>query len=457
MTKRSLPIATIIHLFAAAHATVALLSRSLNYIDDVPLTVLTILMIVIISLRRGLQMELVAVLSLIGCFMGYLLGTYGAMGISFIIHNDLIAPAITTFLITEMVGWATFVLSKYRSSHTNNELRWSPSTFQIILIAAAILLLRISYTLIFRSAYFAQAGIYPEFQRLFANTFALTALLCGNIIFVSLLPRLERHRELRTAITIAFTALFSLLITLLVYYELPQGNNTYMNGILLFRLYSVILLADIVVYTIMSLVNYVLRSNVELRNERGKKHQAQYQYNKLKQQINPHFLFNSLNILDYLVQEQQTERASAFIRKLANTYRYMLNNEDEQLVMLSEELDFATMYIALLQERFSNGFTVQTTIPQAMMRRHVIPCCLQLLIENATKHNIVSAEEPLIIQISIEEGLLTVRNNLQPRISSQQSTHMGLKNIRQQYLDISGQPIVVEKTKTEFCVKLPLL
>lgn len=455
MSRYSLKISTIIHLFAIAHAAVAMLTRAFDYIDDVPLTVLTISMIVIISIRRGLQMEIVAALSLISCFIGYLIGVYGAIAITSVIHNVFLAPAITTFLITEMIGWGTYAAAKYRGD--NRSASWSPSTLQIIAIAAAILLLRLSYSLIFASPYFAQTGIYPEFNRLFSNTFALMTLLCGNIIFLSLQSRISGQRDIRTGVVILFSAAFSFVITLIVYYGLPHGNNATMEGVQLFRLYSIVLLVDIVVYTIMNLINYVIHSKIELRSERGKKHKAQYQYNKLKQQINPHFLFNSLNILDYMVQEQDTERARSFIRKLASTYRYMLKNEDEQLVLLSEEVDFAKMYIELLHERFTSGFSVQFELPQEAMRRHVIPCCLQLLIENCTKHNIVSPQEPLIVDIYIEEGMLVVKNNLQPRISSQISTHLGLKNIRQQYLDISGQQIVIVKTKADFTVKLPLL
>ena len=100
----------------------------------------------------------------------------------------------------------------------------------------------------------------------------------------------------------------------------------------------------------------------------------------LKSQVNPHFLFNSLNILDYLVQEGQTERASAFIRKLADSYRYMLKTEDEPLVTLQEEIDFAHKYSELLQERFASGFTVHYQIDDQLLNRSIIPCCLQLLI-----------------------------------------------------------------------------
>ncbi|MBR2420235.1 MAG: histidine kinase, partial [Rikenellaceae bacterium] len=239
--------------------------------------------------------------------------------------------------------------------------------------------------------------------------------------------------------------------------DLPSGGESIFAGLPFLRQYAVVLLADMVVFAVFTLIAHLYTSQDELRTERGKKHLAQFQYNKLKMQINPHFLFNSLNILDYLVQEGQTERASAFIRKLADSYRYMLKTEDEPLVTLQEEVDFAHKYSELLQERFASGFTVHYQIDDQLLSRSIVPCCLQLLIENATKHNIVSPERPLTIFVCAEGDTLTVRNNIQPRITAQASTGTGLKNIRQQYLDICNRPISVEKTQSEFIVNIPLL
>lgn len=457
MKRLSLSSSAVIHLFAAAHAAVAVVSRLINYVDDVPLTVLTIALIVVISIRRGLQTEMVAALTLAGCFTGYLIGSYGARLVALAVPDPTIAAAITTALVTELLGWSVYAFGRRIGPRPDGRIRWSPSTPQILALASAILVLRLAYTLIFSSSYFARVGIYPEFQRLLGNTFALMALLCGNVIFISLRPRLLERRELRSAVTMLFMASFTTAITLLVYYDFPWGNGMRFDTLLFLRLFVVILLFQMVVYTLFKLINYVIASNAELRTERGKKHRAQFQYNKLKLQINPHFLFNSLNILDFLVQEHQTDRASAFIRKLAGTYRYMLKNEDEPLVPLREEIEFAHKYIELLQERFESGFSVRFDVPPEALLRHVVPCCLQLLIENATKHNVVSPDRPLAVVVRTEGELLVVSNNLQPRLSAQASTGMGLKNIRQQYHDISGRTIEVTQTKTEFIVKLPLL
>ncbi len=457
MKRPSITIPAVIHLFAAAHVAVAVLSRIFNYVDDVPLTVLTLSMILIISVRRGLRVELVATLALICIFVAYLFGIYGARFFEQLLGCGIAAPAITTAIVTELIGWLTYAFARSRNPQTSRRMQWSPSTRQIVVSVAAILLFRIFYTSLFSSPYFEQQGIYPEFYRLLGNTLALMTMFCGNIIFVNQRARLFRRRGLRLAASALFTLGFVLLLTAAVYFGLPQGNGAALSARHFFRLYTVVLLVDIVVYAMLQLAVYVIESHRELRSERGKKHRALFHYDRLKQQINPHFLFNSLNILDYLVQEHETERASAFIRKLAATYRYMLKKADEQLVPLEEELEFARQYIDLLQERFTKGFEVEVDIPRPLLRRYVVPCCLQLLIENAIKHNVVSPEQPLHVRIAAAGDRLTVSNNLQLRMNAPASTGVGLRNIRQQYLDTAGTPILVERTDTEFRVQLPLL
>ena len=433
MKRLSIGTPLLIHLFAAAHAAVVAVSRVFDYVDDVPLTVLTLSMILIITVRRNLRAEFVAALSLICIFVAYFFGIYGALAIRRVIDDGVLAPVIATVAVTEGIGWLTFLFARSRGSQTGSRMYWSPSTRQIVGIVAAILLFRIFYTTFFNSPYFEQQGVHYEFDRLLGNTLALLTMLCGNFIFVNIRARMLRRRGLRLVGSAFFTFGF------------------------VFLLYTIVLLVDIVVYAVIQLVAYVVESEFELRSERGKKHRAQFHYERLKQQINPHFLFNSLNILDYLVQEQETQRASAFIHKLADTYRYMLKREEEQLVPLAEEVEFARKYIDLLQERFTAGFHVEIRIPQEAMRRHVVPCSLQLLIENATKHNVVSPEKPLRILIETSGDRLTVSNNLQLRLHVPSSTGVGLSNIRQQYLDLAGRPIAVEQSDAAFRVQLPLL
>ena len=131
--------------------------------------------------------------------------------------------------------------------------------------------------------------------------------------------------------------------------------------------------------------------------------------------------------------------------------------QKQTLVRLREEMAFVGMYVDLLQVRFPEGFRVETDIPDEAMNRHVLPCSVQLLIENAIKHNSVGADRPLVIRIVAGAGAVTVSNNLQLKVSGTPSTRVGLNYIRQQYLDLSGIPIGIRRTDTEYCVTLPLL
>jgi LytS/YehU family sensor histidine kinase len=223
------------------------------------------------------------------------------------------------------------------------------------------------------------------------------------------------------------------------------------------RTLSAALIIDVLVATACILIRISTTTQRELREERELKHRTEYQYERLKQQINPHFLFNSLGILDYLVQEEETERASAFIHKFADIYRYMLNTDQKSLIKLSDELDFTMKYIDLLKERFIEGMIFEIDIEPQLLNFMVVPCSMQLLVENATKHNIVSGDMPLKVSITTEGDYLVVRNNLQPRTHGQPSTKLGLANIRQQYIDVANRDIIIEKSDSEFIVKLPIV
>ncbi|HBZ34551.1 MAG TPA: hypothetical protein DEO38_05570 [Bacteroidales bacterium] len=210
-----------------------------------------------------------------------------------------------------------------------------------------------------------------------------------------------------------------------------------------------------VVFT--DLILYFLQYSQHLAESEHQKHKVQYQYSQLKQQLNPHFLFNTLNILDYLVQNEDRSRASACIRKLANIYRYLLNTGETKLVSVNEEMKFIHDYYDILKERFTDGIQLTTDLPESLMTKQIIPCALQILLENAIKHNVANAQHQLTIDIAADNDYITVTNNLQPKIRSVQSIGIGLKNISAQYRDIANEEISIIKTDKIFQVKLPLI
>jgi PAS domain S-box-containing protein len=187
------------------------------------------------------------------------------------------------------------------------------------------------------------------------------------------------------------------------------------------------------------------------------KENLQSQFDVLKQQVNPHFLFNSLNVLTSLIR-LEPELAEKFTEHLSKVYRYVLENKDNELVKLTTELDFLDAYIFLLNIRFMGKITVNITIPDELRNCLVIPLAMQLLIENAIKHNSMSKKSPLVIDVFIDENhYLNIINNLQEREAHMASTGVGLKNIQNRYLLLNNTAPEFEKTKTHFIARIPLI
>ncbi len=194
---------------------------------------------------------------------------------------------------------------------------------------------------------------------------------------------------------------------------------------------------------------------VEAEELRRNSSQAQLQL--IKSQVNPHFLFNNLNALSSLLIKDNPE-ANKFIEEFSKVYRYILNNQDKELVELQSELDFIKPYIFLLQKRFDNGLQVEMNIPEQYKKSFIIPVALQMLIENAIKHNIVSRSKPLYIDVHVNgNNTLVVKNNLQLKKVNEPSTQIGLQNIRKRYQLICDKDIEVVSTDKDFTVSLPLL
>ena len=377
----------IINGFALLHALVALGSRLIGIQDDLMLTMLTMLLVVIICLRRGVNAKFMGVCLIAVNIFGFILG----MGCAALFRRwtdyTLLVNPLSTFITTEIIGWATYgCTTVVRRRHG---FRPSDTTgFKWLLVAIVIILCaRLAIILIFSDVL--------NSDNIVINLIIDYVFSCAVLVFLS-----------ANAIHIDETA----------------------------------------------------------RTDRERTRLAQYSYMKLKQQVNPHFLFNSLNILDCLVKDAPRETASTYIHKLAGMYRYMLRNEDETLVSLRDEMEFVNQYIDMMKLRFPEGLKVEENIPEEALSYSVVPCSVQLLIENATKHNRISPDQPLNIRIFCEGGYIIIDNNLQPKPKSENSsTGLGLKYIHEQYLDLSDRDTVVipdaadGNGKLHYIVKLPLL
>jgi two-component system LytT family sensor kinase len=196
--------------------------------------------------------------------------------------------------------------------------------------------------------------------------------------------------------------------------------------------------------------------NAEVRAEQFKKDSIEARFEALRSQINPHFLFNCLNALSNLVYKD-ADTSARFIAQLSNVYRYLLYSQERKIVSLQEELEFIDSYLYLLKIRFGENIFISKHIATDAEKFHIAPATLQMLIENAIKHNVVSGKLPLKISITSYNGSITVSNNLQEKHVKDPSAYIGLKNIMKRYEFLSSKPVEIMKTENEFIVKVPLV
>jgi sensor histidine kinase YesM len=187
--------------------------------------------------------------------------------------------------------------------------------------------------------------------------------------------------------------------------------------------------------------------------EKLKTEQVTTQYQSLKNQVNPHFLFNSLNALTSLVYDDQ-EKAVKFIRKLSQVYRYVLDKKDEELVPIQDEIDFMENFIFLQRIRFGENLKIE--IKNENEDGYLPPLALQILVENAIKHNVISEKDPLRISVNIGIESCQVVNTIKEKLDKD-STGIGLNNLKARYEYLSKEGVVIEHTNDRFTVRLPIL
>ncbi len=457
---RNIKTSWIIHLFAFLHAAVALGCRLAGLEDELLLTILTMTMALLVCLKRGLNIEFTAAAIIVMNILGYLMGTLGAKIFQTVLSSPYAVHAVSTFLTTEILGWSIVGLTKIFNvkRNTPQAITDSPYLSWLILAMCGIFVFRLGIMFIFSTDTFDGQNALEASGAVFSNSFSLITLICINVLYIRYARRLNKKmNKVRMAlIFIVFIITAALLETFLVGLGIPFNNSEdFTNEFPV--LLATSLIAQITVYCIVYMINYAMSARNEMQEEREKANMAQYRYIKLKHQVNPHFLFNSLNILDCLICEEKTERASSYTHKLAGIYRYMIKSEDEMVVPLRDELEFVRLYVDLLKERFPSGFEVRLEVPEESMNRFVLTCSLQLLLENATKHNAVSMDNVLTISIKASGDSITVTNNIVPKVTRTASTGLGQNYIRQMYKDLTGKQIEIVKTEESYSVTLPLI
>ncbi len=267
----------------------------------------------------------------------------------------------------------------------------------------------------------------------------------------------------RFLITLGFSLVMSLLVILVVagsfrvfYHHRPLSTLSWQTFVLP-------LLITVVVSLFLHSRAFLMGwREAAIKTERLQKENALAQADSLRRQLDPHFLFNSLNALTSLVEEHDPARAVGFIRQLSQVYRYVLDSREQEVVTLAEELRFVEAYVFLQRTRLGEGVQVTLDLPPAAALETLLvpPLAVQLLVENALKHNATSRHDALRINVSLDVPArrLTVRNSRRPRrLAEGESTGLGLRNLTARYAFLTTQPLTITETATEFIVTLPVL
>jgi hypothetical protein len=227
------------------------------------------------------------------------------------------------------------------------------------------------------------------------------------------------------------------------------------------RFWFVLLLSMLIIGLLLIVSRYRLRKQrqvfeLETKTAVLEREKATIQYDSLKQQLNPHFLFNSLTSLAGLIEADQ-QIAGDFLQRMSDMYRYILKSGDQETVPLSDELRFVQLYIDIQQTRFASGLAMRINVPEAYLNFRIAPVTLQNLIENAIKHNVVDEAFPLVIDIGIADDYLVVSNNLQKKGVVETSNKKGLEQFAGLYAFLSEKPVLIEETADAFIIKIPLI
>ena len=222
-----------------------------------------------------------------------------------------------------------------------------------------------------------------------------------------------------------------------------------------------IYIQPIIIAVIISLAFYAIwyykyRQENEVKEQKIIAGTASAKFDALKNQLDPHFLFNSLNVLTSLIEEDPYQ-AQKFTTSLSKVYRYVLEQKNKDLVTVDEELQFAKTYVRLLKMRFEDSIVMDIPEQSSNPEAKIIPLSLQLLLENAVKHNVVNSEKPLHIKVYEAGGVLVVSNNLQEKQVVKKSSGVGLSNIKQRYGILTDRAVEIQKTSADFSVRLPIL
>ena len=299
-----------------------------------------------------------------------------------------------------------------------------------------------------------------DFLKAFLVSFVRSALLWnGSMLIIQYL--IDRYSIFKETIKlliyqIVVLAVFVSLVELAELYTIKNFLNITLSNTQKISMFIISLIITFMISSIYVSVAFFIewKENL-LRTQALEKANLEARYDTLKNQVNPHFLFNSLNTLLMLVNDNPV--ASRYVESISEIMRYMLQSRDKEVVLLRDELTIAREYVYIQQNRFGDKLKVEIDVPEQFYHYAIPPLALQMLLENTLKHNVASKEHPLFAKVFISpDKYLVVENNLKAKIDKEPSTGVGLENIRSRYLYLTGEKIIVKQEHGKFVVMLPL-
>jgi len=267
----------------------------------------------------------------------------------------------------------------------------------------------------------------------------------------------ERNISQRILVQLSIGAVFALIVRYGIYKFGEPNLEFKLDSLFMASTWVLYVLTSVGINTIFFLKYFINRWKESIRQtERLEKEKTQVQFDNLKNQLNPHFLFNALTSLNSLITENQ-QLASQFLQHMSKVYRYVLQNKEKNFVSLQTELDFIKNYVFLAETRFGGALKIKFEISEQAYEQAIVPVTLQILIENALKHNIVDHEMPLYIDVFTSGDYLVISNNLQKRKTVETSNKLGLENLKSLYKFLTDRPVIVEELQDRFNVKVPLI
>ena len=298
----------------------------------------------------------------------------------------------------------------------------------------------------------------------FYNQLFAVSLYLANAYFVTYM--MNKYKQdlfklnrllvaLLSSVFISLATIFILRFLIIVYGYNQDATSFLQNEKVVF--YWMSLTISVVITAIFYTVYYIKsKQETKVKEQKVIAGTASAKFDALKNQLDPHFLFNSLNVLTSLIEENP-DKAQQFTTSLSKVYRYVLEQKNKELVTVDEELKFAKTYMSLLKNRFEDSIIFEIPEQAVNPESKVVPLSLQLLLENAVKHNVVTSSKPLHIKIFESNGNLVVENNLQPKKILKKSSGVGLANIRQRYQLLTNKKVIINQEANSFAVALPML